>query len=81
MKQLSFSYISHIKFNPKNRITPAEATVAQKPNQGTNPQKGCNPCPNAARQAGIAGAFFWFFFLPARLNAVRTGASKKEHIL
>jgi len=30
-------------FEPKSRITNAEATVAPKPNQGTNPKWRCNP--------------------------------------
>ena len=30
------------RFNPKSRITNAEATVVQKLNQGTNPKSGCN---------------------------------------
>jgi hypothetical protein len=53
----------------KNRITSVEATVVQKPNQGTIPQGRCNP---------LRVSFFGSF-LPARLNAVRTGTSKKEH--
>jgi hypothetical protein len=40
-----------------HRIINAEATVALKPNQGTNRQRGCNPLP---------GRFFVTFFGQAK---------------
>ena len=56
---------------PKNRITNAEATIAQKPNQGTIRQRRCNP---------LSGSFFGSFLEKQKRTMKREDAYSSKSL-